>query len=617
MTTPAGILFQNPVVKPLSSNGTFMAGCTATFYLTGSTTLTNVYADGALTTPLANPLSADASGTFVPVYLDPGVIYRVQIKTSTGALISDTDPYVPIGVNSSAIGKALYPQLAVETNAGVTAVNFQYPAGYVDRYATNTTPGTTDMTTAIKNALLVNAAGGPPVTFLAGTYLVTDTCIKILVGQPKITVRGVPFATIIVNKAGASKPTIQLLGAAYFDIRGLVIIGASGFPNIGIELLKDGSANRCAFGYIADIACCTNGGGIHVQDTNTIHIENYQYWPSGQNWGAVVTDPNPQPYGFLADGTGAVNGVTLRTINVGNLNSIANNGCGIKIDGSASAAPFQAWELDEYESEIVGTRALWLRNVNIGTFKNLFVENAEVRIDQGCVRLAVEEVEGAATATIVVDGTQTLGASRQLSFITCQAKSFTADAANLETFHVGCSYSGAGGFADSSLNARWINVETTGSVLLPDQLNAWYRFKAAALTRAVTALADDSDLIVTGLPKGTYLFRGYLQIQGITTGTQGFQFALRLGGGQAGTNWIVPSGIINTAFSSPNNVANAATPIGYGTITTAANTDELTFEGIVSTNGTGDIAVQWAENTASANGTKLNAGSWFKVEKIA
>lgn len=170
MSTPTGILFQNPIVKPLSSNGTFMSGCTATFYLTETTELTDVYADGELTTPLANPLSADASGTFVAVYLNPAITYRVQIKTSAGVLISDTDPYVPSSVSSltqSALGALLYPPIAAE--AGVTIVQGWYPPLYVDRYGVNTAPGSTDMRAPIKTAWNVaKAQGGGVITFAKG-----------------------------------------------------------------------------------------------------------------------------------------------------------------------------------------------------------------------------------------------------------------------------------------------------------------------------------------------------------------------------------------------------------------------------------------------------------------
>ena len=42
-----------------------------------------------------------------------------------------------------------YPRTAGEIAAVITPVNLQYEPGNVLRYGTNTTPGTTDMTTAI------------------------------------------------------------------------------------------------------------------------------------------------------------------------------------------------------------------------------------------------------------------------------------------------------------------------------------------------------------------------------------------------------------------------------------------------------------------------------------
>jgi parallel beta-helix repeat protein len=158
MANQTGILFQNPIVKPLSPNGQFMSGCTATFFLTGTTTLTPIFADGGLTTPLANPLSADASGTFSAVYLDPSVVYRIQIKTSTGVLISDTDPYIPSSLNNltqGLIGQTLYPKTAAETAASITPTNFAYVPGDVRRYGA-ACDGNTNDTTAINNALLCN-----------------------------------------------------------------------------------------------------------------------------------------------------------------------------------------------------------------------------------------------------------------------------------------------------------------------------------------------------------------------------------------------------------------------------------------------------------------------------
>jgi len=50
MTAPTGILFVDPQIKPLSPTGAPQAAAYQLFFLTGTLTPANVYADGALTT---------------------------------------------------------------------------------------------------------------------------------------------------------------------------------------------------------------------------------------------------------------------------------------------------------------------------------------------------------------------------------------------------------------------------------------------------------------------------------------------------------------------------------------------------------------------------------------
>ena len=105
MTTPTGSLLTDPRVKPLSTTGQPQAGCYYCFFLTGTLTLANVYADGLLATPLSQPTPgsvnpaagtvSDSAGRFVPIYLNPATVYRAQLYTAAGALLEDTDPIVP------------------------------------------------------------------------------------------------------------------------------------------------------------------------------------------------------------------------------------------------------------------------------------------------------------------------------------------------------------------------------------------------------------------------------------------------------------------------------------------------------------------------------------------
>jgi hypothetical protein len=94
-------LFVLPSQIPLSTSGELMAGCTLTFTATDSSTPQNVYSDIDLTIALANPLSSDGSGAFVPIYLDPTLPdYRVVLKTSAGVVLKTWDD-VPSNQNVS------------------------------------------------------------------------------------------------------------------------------------------------------------------------------------------------------------------------------------------------------------------------------------------------------------------------------------------------------------------------------------------------------------------------------------------------------------------------------------------------------------------------------------
>lgn len=135
MASATGVCFYDPRAKPLATNGSFQPGAYYLFYLTGTTTPTNVYADGLLTTPLSQTpganqpsCTADSSGRFNVMYMDPAVIYRVQLYNSLGVLLEDTDPFVPASalagfVTTTALNTAL---AAYETTAALASTLTNY-----------------------------------------------------------------------------------------------------------------------------------------------------------------------------------------------------------------------------------------------------------------------------------------------------------------------------------------------------------------------------------------------------------------------------------------------------------------------------------------------------------
>jgi hypothetical protein len=106
MTTNTGQLFYDPIARPLSALGVSMPGAYYNFYVSGTTNPAPVFQDAGQTLPFpaaslngSNPLftviQADGTGAMPPMFLNPEIIYRVQLYNSTWSLIEDVDPYVP------------------------------------------------------------------------------------------------------------------------------------------------------------------------------------------------------------------------------------------------------------------------------------------------------------------------------------------------------------------------------------------------------------------------------------------------------------------------------------------------------------------------------------------
>lgn len=221
-------LLPDVVFRLLDSSANPISGGTATFYLTGTSTLTPIYSDATLATELPNPISTNSGGLFIngsnavtAIYTNDSLSYRAVFKDASGTTIRDIDPVFPSSSNPYGTRTQMTAlsisasQLAVNTTgystAGVGAAEYVrtslatitaagYPAASyfrsLDRYmpdgttdATNggywlfsgpvITPqafgaigdGSTDDTTAINAALsVVSIRGGGEVVFPGGTY---------------------------------------------------------------------------------------------------------------------------------------------------------------------------------------------------------------------------------------------------------------------------------------------------------------------------------------------------------------------------------------------------------------------------------------------------------------
>lgn len=156
-----------PIQKFFDNAGNPLNGGLLFTYVAGTTTKIATYQDQA-GTPNTNPVVLNFRGE-ANVWLDQALTYKFVLAPST-----DTDPPTnPIwsvdnitaaltiaSLTQQIIGQVLYPRSSAETLAGVNPVNFWCIYGNVIRYGTNTTPGTTDLTTAINDGLLAATATG-------------------------------------------------------------------------------------------------------------------------------------------------------------------------------------------------------------------------------------------------------------------------------------------------------------------------------------------------------------------------------------------------------------------------------------------------------------------------
>jgi hypothetical protein len=119
-----GLFLPAPVLRAVDQNGAPLPGALLQFYLTGTTTPTNVYTDKTLGTPLSNPVVADAGGLFAPIFLDPTVSYRCQLLTSAASLIRDIDPVAaPTSIAANSITSAMLQAGVAVANIGYTPLN--------------------------------------------------------------------------------------------------------------------------------------------------------------------------------------------------------------------------------------------------------------------------------------------------------------------------------------------------------------------------------------------------------------------------------------------------------------------------------------------------------------
>lgn len=385
MTTPSGVLFNDPRAKPTSAAGLAQPGAYYQYYLTQTTTPATVYKDGALTIPaVQTPGTGDttlaADGRMIPIYLNPAIIYRVQLYSAIGVLLEDTDPYVVPITTATSIGQLLYPQTAAELAASVTPTNYTYPPYNVLRYGADPT-GVSSSLTAFNSAYNAAMAASPHAAIYApaGTYLIPAPGLT-WTNQNDIRFYGDgPNSTVL--KYSGSNYTVLTISAdtgagttgTNLVLQNFGIAAVSGATGVSALSLAD-----YLFFYLSDLQLYGSGNGLKMAGMASGVCDNLNCLTAGTNAAGnaallLTSDSFNVTCGPLVFNGGSFNGQSNVTIggavwSKGSFSTIFN-GSLFTAFGSALTSVFAATNNDDIT--IIGGYTESARNTLANT-ANLF-----------------------------------------------------------------------------------------------------------------------------------------------------------------------------------------------------------------------------------------------------
>lgn len=224
-------LFLVPVFQALSTAGP-INGAKAFFYQTGTTTDESVFTTSGLGVAHAQPVVADSSGRFDPIYLDSTKAYKLVLKDAAGTTIKTYDPLNVAALGGSigtsdlaaaAVTAAKCAATLVADLLGYTAANLA-GATFTGECRFNRT------LSAVPASDSAGFLGAPQLTYNAAHTLIADDCGRSLIHTdgtgrawtiPLNASVAFPLGTLIfLVNAGTGAVTITRTGGVVLRLAG-------------------------------------------------------------------------------------------------------------------------------------------------------------------------------------------------------------------------------------------------------------------------------------------------------------------------------------------------------------------------------------------------------------
>lgn len=152
--------------------------------------------------------------------------------------------------------------------------------------------------------------------------------------------------------------------------------------------------------------------------------------------------------------------------------------------------------------------------------------------------------------------------------------------------------------------------------LMPDTI-----YKTADEDRnSTTTLTDDDELTTTLQANSVYLVE--FELHYATLNVAGFKTDWTTPAGSSGLKSVLGPGSTQTEGTA-NNISGRFGVHGYATVVTYGNRDSSTNQlvaretSLITTTSSGTVAIRWAQNASNAGATRVAAGSFMRVRKLA